>query len=154
MKITLRSTAEDLGYVGVNDRGQVARFSGSKAAVSPMEHVLMAAAACSAIDVELFLRKMRAPAQRVEVDAEAERAEGPPAVFTRMHLHYRIFGHDVKDSKAAKAVALSMDQYCSVSLMLRASVAVTHSYEVLGPGGGGGDAATAPIPTPPPRSAP
>ena len=131
MKITLRSTAEDLGYEGTNDRGQTTRFSGSKSDVSPMEHVLMSAAACSSIDVELFLRKMRAPADRVEVDVEAERADAVPAVFTSMHLHYRIYG-DVKDSKARKAVAMSMDQYCSVSIMLKASVEVTHSYEVVG----------------------
>ena len=130
MKITLRSTAEDLGYEGINDRGQKTRFSGSKTAVSPMEHVLMAAAACSSIDVELFLRKMRAPADRVEVEVEAERADAVPAVFTKMHLHYRIFG-DIKDSKAAKAVAMSMDQYCSVSIMLKSAVEITHSYEVV-----------------------
>ena len=90
----------------------------------------MAAAACSSIDVELFLRKMRAPAEAVEVDVEGHRVDAVPAVFDRMHLHYRIYG-DVKPAKAAKAVALSMDQYCSVSIMLRASVAITHSHEVV-----------------------
>ena len=129
MKITLRSTSAELGYVGTNERGQTQTFSGSKEAVSPMETVLMAAAACSSIDVELFLRKMRAPAMQVEVEVEGTRVDAVPAVFERIHLHYRIFG-DVPESKAAKAVAMSMDQYCSVSIMLKASVAVTHSFSV------------------------
>lgn len=131
MKITLRSLPDaDLGYEGTNERGQTARFSGGKADVSPMEHVLMSAAACSSIDVELFLRKMRAPAQRVEVDVDGHRVDAVPAVFDRIHLHYRIYG-DVKASKAAKAVAMSMEQYCSVSVMLRAAVEITHSHEVV-----------------------
>lgn len=129
MKITLRSTDAELGYEGTNERGQTQLFSGNQEAVSPMETVLMAAAACSSIDVELFLGKMRAPATRVEVDVEGTRKEATPAVFERMHLHYRIFG-DVPESKAAKAVAMSMDQYCSVSIMLKASVLITHSFKV------------------------
>lgn len=130
MKITLRSTEAELGYTGTNERGQTASFSGSKEDVSPMEHVLMAAAACSSIDVELFLRKMRAPANRIEVDVEGQRADAIPAVFTDIHLHYRIYG-DVKESKAQKAVDMSMDQYCSVSIMLKAGVNITHSHEVI-----------------------
>ena len=129
MKIKLASTADELGYVGTNDRGQVQYFSGSKGAVSPMETVLMAAAACSSIDVELFLRKMRAPAASVEVDVEGTRADAVPAVFTKVHLHYKITG-DVPENKAAKAVAMSMDQYCSVSIMLKQAVEITHDFVV------------------------
>ena len=131
MKVTLRSLpGVALGYEGTNDRGQAARFSGDKSDVSPMEHVLMAAAACSSIDVETFLRKMRSPPDAVEVDVDGRRVDAVPAVFDRIHLHYRILG-DVKPAKAAKAVAMSMDQYCSVSLMLRAAVAITYSHEVV-----------------------
>lgn len=130
MKITLRSTDHPLGYIGTNDRGQTQDFSGSKQAVSPMETVLMAAAACSAIDVELFLQKMRAPASRVEVEVAGHRVDAVPAVFDSMHLHYKIYG-DVAKSKAKKAVAMSMDQYCSVSIMLRKAVEISHSFEVM-----------------------
>lgn len=130
MKITLRSTTDELGYEGTNERGQTTRFSGSKNAVSPMETVLMAAAACSSIDVEIFLQKMRAPADSVVVEVEGTRVDANPAVFEKMHLHYKIYG-DVKESKAEKAVLMSMDQYCSVSLMLKAAVEITHSFEVL-----------------------
>ncbi len=130
MTITLRSTDDELGYIGTNDRGQIQTFSGTKGACSPMETVLMAAAACSSIDVELFLEKMRAPATGVEVTVTSERADAVPSVFTKVHLHYRISG-GVPDKKAAKAVGMSMDQYCSVSIMLKASVEITHSFEVL-----------------------
>ena len=130
MKIILKSTADELGYIGTNERGQTQTFSGSKSAASPMETVLMAAAACSAIDVELFLQKMRAPATAVEVEVEGTRVDAVPAVFRSIHLHYRISGK-VPEAKAAKAVAMSMDQYCSVSIMLKASVDITHSFHLV-----------------------
>jgi len=130
MKITLRSTTDELGYEGTNERGDITCFSGSKKGASPMETVLMSVAACSSIDVELFLQKMRAPAEGVEVEVEGTRVDAVPSVFEKIHLHYRIYG-DVKASKAEKAVAMSMDQYCSVSLMLKGKVEITHSFEVL-----------------------
>lgn len=57
MKVILESTYGDLNFKGTNERGQSIQFSGNKEAVGPMESVLMAAAACSAIDVETILKK-------------------------------------------------------------------------------------------------
>jgi putative redox protein len=44
-------------------------------------------------------------------------------------MHYIING-DIKLEKAQKAVDMSMEQYCSVSIMLAKSVEITHSVEV------------------------
>jgi len=130
MKIKLESIHGDLNFKGTNDRGQSFQFSGNKESVSPMESVLMAAAACSSIDVEIFLKKMRQPFDRIEVEVEGTRVDAVPAIFSKMHLHYKIFG-DVKAEKAAKAVSMSMDKYCSVSIMLSAGVEMSHSHEVI-----------------------
>ncbi len=130
MQIKLESTHGSLNFKGTNDRGQSLQFSGNKEAVSPMESVLMAAAACSAIDVEIFLNKMRQPLERIEVEVKGDRVDAVPAVFETMHLHYKIFG-DVKEAKAQKAVEMSMEKYCSVSIMLQKAVTMTHSFEVI-----------------------
>lgn len=129
MKVTLRSTSAHLGYVGANAAGHEQHFSGEADACRPMESLLMSMAACSAIDVELFLAKMRAPAAGLTVEVTAERAEAIPAVFTKVHLRYRIRG-EVPATKAAKAVAMSIDQYCSVLQMLKASVEISHDFVV------------------------
>jgi putative redox protein len=129
MKVLLESTHGELNFKGTNERGQSIQLSGNKEAVSPMESVLMAAAACSSIDVETILRKMRQDVQSIHVEVEGTRADAVPAVFTKIHLHYIITG-DVKEEKAIKAVDMSMEQYCSVSLMLAKSVEITHSMEV------------------------
>lgn len=131
MKIKLESTHGDLNYRGTNDRGQSMQYSGSKESVSPMESVLMAAAACSSIDVEIFLKKMRQPMERIEVEVEGTRVDDVPAVFSKIHIHYKIYG-DVKLDKAEKAVQMSMEKYCSVSIMLQKAVEMTYGFEVLG----------------------
>lgn len=132
MKVFLESTFGDMNFKGTNERGQSLQLSGNKEAVSPMESVLMAAAACSAIDVEMLLKKMRQEYIAVRVEIEGTRADAVPAVFTKIHLHYIVTG-DVKPEKAEKAVAMSMDQYCSVSIMLKHSVDITYSVEVRVP---------------------
>ncbi|MBK9734652.1 MAG: OsmC family protein [Saprospiraceae bacterium] len=129
MKVSLQKTHGDLNFKGTNDRDQSMQFSGHKEAVSPMEAVLMAAAACSSIDVETILKKMRQNVIDINVDIEGTRAETVPAVFTKIHMHYIISG-DVKEEKAIKAVEMSLNEYCSVSLMLAKSVLISHSVEV------------------------
>src|SRR5438046_10010808 len=58
----------------------------------PMELVLAGTAACTAFDIVWILRKARAAVSHCIVEAEAERAEHDPKVFTRIHLKYRVAG--------------------------------------------------------------
>ena len=93
---------------------------------SPVELVLMGLCGCTASDVVTILRKKRQAVRAVTVSAEAERAESPPRVFTRIHLVYRVAGQGVERKAAEDAVRLSRDKYCSVSRMLEASAAISH----------------------------
>jgi len=65
------------------------------------------------------------------VELEAERAETEPRVFTKIHLHFVIKGHDIKPAVVEKAIKLSAEKYCSASIMLGATAAVTHDFEVI-----------------------
>ena len=129
MNVKIESTFGDLNFKGTNERGQSVQLSGNKEAVSPMESVLMAAASCSAIDVEMILKKMRQDVKSIHVEVEGKRADAVPAVFTHIHMHYIVNG-DVKEDKALKAVTMSMEEYCSVSIMLSKAVEITYTVEV------------------------
>lgn len=129
MKVFVESTFGDMNFKGTNERGQSMQFSGNKEAVSPMESVLMAAAACSSIDVEMILKKMRQEFISVLVEVEGTRADAVPAVFTKIHMHFIVNGN-IKLEKAQKAVDMSLEQYCSVSIMLAKAAEITHSVEV------------------------
>lgn len=129
MKVTLQSTSAHLQYAGSNDRGQFLMFDGHKNGVSPMESLLMASAACSSIDVEMIMEKMRQKIENIKVEVEGVRAETHPAVFTKIHLHYIVEGN-IKEEKLQEALKLSMEKYCSVSVMLKATADISHTYEI------------------------
>ncbi|RLE53760.1 MAG: OsmC family peroxiredoxin [Candidatus Methanomethylicota archaeon] len=97
---------------------------------SPMELVLVALAGCTAYDIISILSKMRQRVEGLEIHVKAKQREEPPRVYTDIHLDYIIFG-DVDEDKVVKAIQLSQEKYCSVSLMLKhGGVNVTTSYEV------------------------
>lgn len=132
MRVNIESTYGDLNFKGTNDRGQSIQLSGNKEAVSPMESLLMALASCSAVDVQMILKKMRQNFQTVKVEIEGERADAVPAVFTHIQMEFTIIG-DVKLDKAQKAVDLSLKEYCSVSTMLSKAVTIDYKVEVIVP---------------------
>jgi putative redox protein len=99
-------------------------LGGVNAGLRPMETLLSALAGCSAMDVLLILKKQRQNLERLEVEVEGERADTVPAVFTKIHLRFVGYGY-IDLSKLQKAVQLSVEKYCSVSMMLQPSAKIT-----------------------------
>jgi len=104
--------------------------SKEKTANSPMELVLIALCGCTASDVVGILRKKREPFTALEVSAKGERADGYPAVYTSIHLTYKVRGQ-VNPKAMEDAVRLSKEKYCSVSAMLEKSAKITYTIEYL-----------------------
>lgn len=133
----MRATAtwmEEQRYETVSDSGRVvAMDAGPEHAggPSPMETVLMALCACTSVDVVSILRKKREPFTGLTVTAQAEQAETPPRVFTRIRLTYRVTG-EVSAKAMEDAVALSEKKYCSVSQMLAKTAIIETSIERAG----------------------
>ena len=84
----------------------------------PMELVLAGAASCTAFDVVLMLNKSRQKFTRLHVDADAERAEVDPKVFTTIKLTFNIAGKGLDPAAVERAVKLSKEKYCSATAML------------------------------------
>src|SRR5947208_14499846 len=104
---------------------------GRNIGVRPMELVLGGAAACTAFDVVWILKKARQPVADCIVDAEAERAEIEPKVFTRIHLRYRVAGRGLDPRQVERAVKLSKEKYCSATIMLGSTADITYDVEIL-----------------------
>lgn len=130
MKVNLKKGNSLKHFVASNDKGHTIELGNDGETVGPMQSVLMAAAGCSTIDVVMILEKMRQEIKDIEVEVEGERREEVPRTFTKIHLHYKVYG-DVDEKKVARAVKLSLGEYCSVSKMLEKAVEITSSYEVL-----------------------
>lgn len=97
---------------------------------SPMELVLAAAGGCSSVDVVSILEKTRQQVTHVSCQVTGTRADATPAVFTHIHLHFVVTGHEVQAKHVERAVQLSAEKYCSVAKMLEASVSITHDFAI------------------------
>ncbi len=97
----------------------------------PMELFLTGAAACTAFDVVLILKKARQPIADCVVEAEAERAASEPKVFTRIHLKYAVAGRGLDPHQVERAVKLSKEKYCSATLMLAKTAEITYEVAVI-----------------------
>ena len=95
----------------------------------PMEMLLMGVGGCSSIDVILILKKARQKVVDCWVELESERAPEPPRVFTKIHAHFVVVGHNLDDKHVERAIQLSKEKYCSASVQLGALAEITTSFE-------------------------
>lgn len=128
---------EQVSFLGETESGHAVLMDGSPAAGGrnlgprPMEMLLLGAGGCTSFDVISILKKSRQAVSDCYVELEAERAETDPKVFTKIHMHFVVTGKDIKPEAVEKAIKLSAEKYCSASIMLGATAAVTHDFEVI-----------------------
>ncbi|WP_423147652.1 OsmC family protein [Rubrolithibacter danxiaensis] len=105
-------------------------IGGQGLGVRPMELVLAALASCSSLDLVSILKKQRQEVKDFTVSAQGDRADKIPAVFTKIHLDFKLSG-DIDQAKAEKAAELAVKKYCSVHDMLAAGgVEITYSISI------------------------
>lgn len=97
----------------------------------PMEMLLMGTAGCTAFDVVHILKKSRQEVSDCEVSVAAERADAEPKVFTKLHFHFKVSGRKLKPEQVARAIELSAEKYCSASIMLGKTAAISHDFEII-----------------------
>lgn len=90
--------------------------------LGPVDTMLGALAACSAIDVVAYLAKRRTPATRVDVRVDAERRPTAPRRVLQAQLEFAIDGDGIDLAHAERAIALSFQTYCSISHSLAPDV--------------------------------
>jgi putative redox protein len=128
---------EQVSFLGETESGHAVLMDGAPAAGGrnlgprPMEMLLLGAGGCTSFDVVAILKKSRQAVSDCYVELEAERAETDPKVFTKIHMHFVIKGKDIKPEAVEKAIKLSAEKYCSASIMLGATAAITHDFEVI-----------------------
>jgi putative redox protein len=105
---------------------------GRNMGLRPMEMLLLGVGGCSSFDVVDILKKGRHQVTACVAELTAERVDTVPSVFSKIHLHFVVTGHDLKVTAVERAVKLSAEKYCSASIMLgKAGVEITHDFEVI-----------------------
>ena len=127
---------DNMSFVGESDSGHSVVMDGAPESggrnlgIRPMEMLLLGTGGCTAFDVVSILRKARQDVVDCVVEMTAERADEIPRVFTKIHAHFVVSGHNLSDKQVARAIGLSADKYCSASKMLAATAEVSHDYEI------------------------
>lgn len=103
---------------------------GNGSGFRPMQTLLAALAGCSSVDIISILKKQRQELTNIKIDVDGKREEGKePALWKEVDIKFILEGV-IEESKAKRAVDLSLEKYCSVAETLRkAGAAIT--YEVF-----------------------
>ena len=136
MRINVKRVDDAFHFVGTNDRGNTvdmdtsADEGGKGNGAGPMQLLIMGLGGCSGIDIISILRKSRQEVKEFSVDIDSERAKGEiPSLYKSIHAHYTLTG-ELDPEKVRRAIALSMEKYCSVSKTLEAHANITFSFTV------------------------
>jgi putative redox protein len=128
---------EDVMFLGESGTGHTIVMDGPEemgghgTGMRPMELLLLGLGGCTSFDVVQMLKKSRQDISDCVVEIDSERSEEVPKVFTKIHVHYKVTGKDLKEAQVKRAVELSTEKYCSASLMLGKTAEITHDYEII-----------------------
>lgn len=138
MECTVRWTGSSgMTFLAETGSGHVVAMDGApdgggrNLAPRPMEMVLLGTGGCTAYDVVLILRKGRQDVRGCDVTLKSERADKEPKVFTKIHFHFTVRGRNLNPDQVERAINLSHEKYCSASIMLEKTAAITHSFEII-----------------------
>jgi putative redox protein len=94
----------------------------------PMELLLHGLSGCTAIDIALILKKMKADLIEFRVEVNADRKKEHPKRYTRIHLKFFLRGKGLTDKKVEKAIRLSQEKYCSATSSLNAEISSSYEF--------------------------
>jgi putative redox protein len=107
--------------------GPEAVIDGNNAAGhGPMLTLLLAAAACSGADVVGILEKMRVVLRELRIEVEGVRREQEPRRYTAIRFDFHLAGEGLDESRARRAIDLSLEKYCSVVASLAPDTQITY----------------------------
>ena len=122
-------------YLATNKVGATIRTGRSTAetpVVGPMEMLLVGLAGCSALDVIDILKKKRQTPVDFKINVRGnQRTDVYPKIYTEFHIEYILWGDDLQEVDVARAIALSVEKYCSVGGTLGKAGPVTSSFRIL-----------------------
>ncbi len=127
---------ENVAFLGETGSGHAVLMDGApegggrNLGPRPMELVLIGTGGCTAYDVVHILKKSRAGISDCVAEIQAERADEDPKVFTKIHFHFIVTGKNLKPEQVERAIHLSAEKYCSASIMLGKTAAITHDFEI------------------------
>lgn len=137
MRIDLSRRNNAVHLEASNEDGQTVSIDGAPSVggenlgMRPMQLLLSALGGCSTIDVIQILKKQRQPLEDIHVRIDGDRQKDvTPSLFEKIHVHFTLKG-ELDEKKVKRAIALSLEQYCSVAKTLEKTAEITYSFEII-----------------------
>ena len=107
--------------------GRQIEFGGvERGALSPVETVLTALGACTAMDVISIAGKKRQAIDAYRIHLRGDQRDEYPQVYTEIDVVHEVSGTDISEAAIRRSIELSATKYCPVSAMLSAGATVVH----------------------------
>ena len=103
----------------------------SNAGGSPVETILAALAACTAMDIVSIAAKKRQTVESYVVHANGSQRDDYPQVYSEVDVIHELSGPDLSEAAVRRAIELSATKYCPVNAMLSAGPTVVHHRYVI-----------------------
>ncbi len=135
MKASIKTTwKENLAFTSSLDEHKVItdaplEADGDNSGPSPKKLMMVSLAGCTGVDVVFILKKMRVEIDDIIITVEAVLTDEVPSVYSSMHISYEFVGVDLDRKKLQRAVDLSHEKYCGVSMMYKKIMDIT--WEIL-----------------------
>ena len=104
---------------------------------SPVETILAALGACTAMDVvSIAAKKRQADRRSTEIHVRGSQRDEYPQVFTEIDVVHEVVGRDLSRGRASRrCIELSATKYCPVNAMISAGATVVHHrYRIVSTG--------------------
>lgn len=130
-KMQFEGSTDSNEYRVLHD-SMLAEVGGEGKGVTPKHLFLQSIAGCTAMDVIHILSRMRADLpDRFAIQVQGEIADEDPKVFTDIELVYIVEGN-VDRNKLSRAVKMSQETYCALSIMVKRITAFTYRVMLNG----------------------
>ena len=135
MKETIKATwLNDLSFEAEVDGHKIyldtaAEHGGKNLGPRPKPMMMVALAGCTGMDVAAILKKMRVEIESLSIEVEGDITEDHPKRFEGMKVIFKVKGKDVPLASVEKAVNLSRDRYCGVSVNYAKAFPI--AYEII-----------------------
>jgi putative redox protein len=97
----------------------------------PKPMLMASLAGCTGMDVMSILKKMKVEAKGLNIRVEGIIAEEHPKIYNSIHLIYEFTGENLPMDRLVRAIELSQEKYCGVSLSLQKAMPVTWEVKIL-----------------------
>jgi putative redox protein len=106
------------------------KVGGNNTGPRPKPLVLVALGGCTGMDVVSILGKMKVVFDYFNVEVSGNLTEEHPKYYEKIHIKYIFRGKNLPIDKLEKAILLSQEKYCGVSVMLRPTAEITHEIVI------------------------